>query len=58
MQCDVGIVRSPGGDFVLAVYLYRETDQLYDSVAAPVIAAFARMVYTAYNPLIASGRSW
>ncbi|NJN66392.1 MAG: serine hydrolase [Chloroflexaceae bacterium] len=54
MQCDVGIIRSPGGDFVLAIYLYRETDQLYDAVAAPVIAAFARMVYTAYNPLVAS----
>jgi beta-lactamase class A len=51
MQADVGIVRSPGGDFILAVYLYQDTDYLYDSVASPVIASFARMVYTAYNPI-------
>jgi beta-lactamase class A len=51
MQADLGIVRSPGGDFLLAIYLYRQTDYLYDRTAHPVIAAFARMVYTAYNPV-------
>lgn len=51
MHADVGIVRSPGGDFVLAVYLFRESEWLRDPVAAPVIGAFARMVYTAYNPI-------
>lgn len=51
MQADVGIVRSPGGDFLLAVYLYQQTEWLRDPVAAPVIGAFARMVYTAYNPV-------
>jgi beta-lactamase class A len=52
MQSDIGIVRSPGGDFLLAIYLYQKTDMLYDPVATPVIAAFARMVYTGYNPLV------
>lgn len=51
MQADVGIVRSPGGDFLLAVYLYQESDWLRDEVAAPVIGDFARLVYTAYNPI-------
>ncbi len=51
MQSDVGIVRSPGGDFVLAIYLYRETDWLRDYIAQPALAGFARMVYTAYNPV-------
>lgn len=51
MQTDVGIVRSPGGDFVIATYLYEETDWLKDWIAAPVIAHFTRMVYTAYNPV-------
>jgi beta-lactamase class A len=51
MQSDVGIVRSPGGDFILAIYLYRETDWLRDYIAQPALAGFARMVYTAYNPV-------
>ncbi len=52
MQADVGLVRSPGGDFVLAVYIYREGgDMVRDNEAGPVIAAFSRMVYTAYNPV-------
>ncbi|MCG8350814.1 MAG: class A beta-lactamase-related serine hydrolase [Chloroflexales bacterium] len=51
MQADVGIVRSPGGDFLLAVYLYQKNDWLRDHIAAPVIGAFAHMVYTAYNPV-------
>ena len=54
MQADVGIVHSPGGDFLLAVYLYRKIDPrktyLTDEVAAPVIASFARLVYSYYNP--------
>ncbi|NJK81913.1 MAG: serine hydrolase [Chloroflexaceae bacterium] len=51
MQADVGIVRSPGGDFVLAVYLYQETDWLRDHIAGPVLGDFARLVYSAYNPI-------
>ncbi len=55
MQADVGIVRSEGGDYVLAIYLYRPLPSgryLWpDEVMAPVVAAFSRLVYTAYNPL-------
>lgn len=59
MQADVGIVHSPGGDFLVAIYIYREIvrgkNYLDDSVAAPVIASFARLVYTYYNPLKMTG---
>ncbi len=53
MHADVGIVRSPGGDFLLAVYIYQQQNNswLTDAEAGPVIAAFTRMVYTAYNPM-------
>lgn len=55
MQADVGIVRSPGGDFLLAVYVYREIvpgkNYLSDEVAAPWIAGFAGLVYSYFNPI-------
>jgi beta-lactamase class A len=53
MQADTGVVYSPGGDFVLAIYLYQQQRNSYltDGEAAPVIAAFARLVYSAYNPV-------
>lgn len=58
MQADVGIVHTPGGDFLLAVYLYEDIRQsdnprhyLRDEAAGPMIAAFARLAYTAYNPV-------
>lgn len=54
MQADVGLVRSPAGDFVLAIYLFRPQKNSYlaDEVAAPVIASFARLVYSAYDPAV------
>jgi beta-lactamase class A len=55
MQSDVGIVHSPGGDFLMAIYLYEDITPgktyLSDEVAMPVLASFARLVYTYYNPL-------
>ncbi len=55
MQADVGIVHSPGGDFLLAIYLYRDITPgktyLEDRVATPVIASFARLIYSYYNPI-------
>ena len=55
MQADVGIVRSPAGDYILAVYYYRPLTAgrsfWADEVMAPVVAAFSRLVYSAYNPL-------
>jgi beta-lactamase class A len=56
MQADAGIVRSPGGDYVVAIYIYRPLtggrDLWADEVMAPVVAAFSRLAYTAYNPVM------
>ncbi len=51
MHADVAIVRSPGGEFLLSVYLWRDVEELPDAWATPIIANFARLVYTAYNPV-------
>ncbi len=60
MQADVGIVRSPGGDFLVAIYVFQPIisgkTYLDDRVAAPVIGHFARLVYTYYNPVVAKAR--
>ncbi len=56
MQADAGIVRSPAGDYVLAVYVYKKlTGDAYmwpDEMMAPVVAAFSRLAYSAYNPIL------
>jgi beta-lactamase class A len=56
MQADAGIVRSPGGDYVVSIYVYRPlTGGRFfwgDDVMAPVVAAFSRLAYTAYNPIV------
>ncbi len=51
MQCDVGIVRSPAGDYVLALYLFHDEYYADSSIADPFLAHLSRMVYTAYNPV-------
>ena len=55
MQADVGIIRSPGGDFLMAIYVYTDIRPtkivLTDKVAAPVIGHFARLIYSFYNPV-------
>ncbi|NJN19200.1 MAG: serine hydrolase, partial [Oscillochloris sp.] len=56
MQADVGSVRSPGGDYVLAVYIYKPLSggrfRWTDEEMAPAVAAFSRLVYSAYNPTV------
>lgn len=56
MQADSGIVRSPGGDYVVSIYVYRPlTGGRFlwgDEVMAPAVAAFSRLAYTAYNPVV------
>lgn len=56
MQSDSGIVRSPGGDYILAIYYYRPIPAgryfWTDDEMTPILAAFSRLAYTAYNPLI------
>ena len=55
MQADVGIVRSPGGDYVAAIYVYRPIASgdapVPDRIMMSTIAAFSRLVYTYFNPL-------
>jgi beta-lactamase class A len=54
MQADVGIIHSPGGDFLMAIYVYTDIRPtkivLTDKIAAPVIGHFARLIYSYYNP--------
>ncbi|RRR74647.1 MAG: serine hydrolase [Candidatus Viridilinea halotolerans] len=54
MQADVGIVRSPGGDYVLALYYYRPLpagrDLWFDDEMTPVLSAISGLVYSAFNP--------
>ncbi len=55
MQADAGIVRSPNGAYAIAIYVYRPLPAgryLWpDELMAPVVAAFSRLAYTAYNPV-------
>jgi beta-lactamase class A len=55
LQADAGLVRSPGGDYILAVYVYKKLTggrfMWPDSLMAPAVAAFSRLAYTAYNPI-------
>lgn len=53
MHADVGIVRSDGGDFLIATYIYQEQNNSYlpDFRAARYISALAHLAYTAYNPV-------
>jgi beta-lactamase class A len=54
MQSDVGIIHSPGGDFLMAIYVYTDIRPtkivLTDKIAAPTIGHFARLIYSYYNP--------
>jgi beta-lactamase class A len=60
MQSDVGIVRSPGGDFLVAIYVYTDIRPtkvfLTDAIAAPTIGHFARLIYSYYNPIVTSDK--
>lgn len=51
MQADVGIVRSDGGDFVVAIYLYQPGERYSDEVVQRSIGSFARLAYTYFNPV-------
>jgi len=55
MQADAGIVRSPNGAYAIAIYVYRPLPAgryfWPDELMAPVVAAFSRLAYTAYNPV-------
>jgi beta-lactamase class A len=55
MQADVGIVTTPDNQhFLMAIYVYRDIAEnggyLVDSVAAPAIGGFAKLIYSAFVP--------
>ncbi|HWQ16183.1 MAG TPA: serine hydrolase, partial [Roseiflexaceae bacterium] len=55
MQADAGIVRSPGGAYIVAIYLYRPLGggaPIPDRVMMESIAGFSRLIYTYYNPVV------
>jgi beta-lactamase class A len=49
-QGDVGIVHSPGGDYLLALFVYRDADTFDSGAAAATIAEASGMVYRYFNP--------
>jgi beta-lactamase class A len=52
IQADAGIVRSPGGDFVIAVYLYQPGERYADKDVERLVGSFTRLVYSYYNPVV------
>ena len=46
---DVGVVFSPGGDYVIAQYLYQNTDWLNANVTFPLLRELSRSVYNYFN---------
>lgn len=49
-QADVGIVRSPGGEYVVAVFVYHDADTFDPTAAATTIAEASGVVYRYFNP--------
>jgi beta-lactamase class A len=54
VQADVGIVRSPGGDFIVSIYVYQPGERYSDKAVQGVIGGYARLVYSYYNPVAIS----
>ena len=52
VQGDAGIVRSPGGDFIISIYIYQPGQKYADSYVQQMIGNFARLVYSYYNPVV------
>jgi beta-lactamase class A len=52
VQGDAGIVRSPGGDFIIAIYIYQPGERYSDKAVQTLIGNFARLAYTYYNPIV------
>ncbi|MEM7800069.1 MAG: serine hydrolase [Chloroflexota bacterium] len=47
---DAGIVFTEGGDYVIAQFLYQDSDWLPTSVSFPLLREISRAVYNFYNP--------
>jgi beta-lactamase class A len=52
IQADAGIVRSPGGDFVIAIFIYQPGERYKDAAVEQLVGSFARLVYSYYNPVM------
>jgi beta-lactamase class A len=52
VQGDAGIVRSPGGDFIVSIFVYQPGERYSDTVTQGLIGSFARLVYSYYNPVV------
>ena len=46
---DAGVVFSPGGDYVIVMYMWKP-DYLEWEVTAPIMATISRVVYRYFNP--------
>ena len=53
IQADAGIVRSPGGDFVLSIYMYPPGERYSEDAVLSLLGSVARLVYSYYNPVVA-----
>jgi hypothetical protein len=51
IQADAGIVRSPGGDFIISIYVYQPGERYSDKAVQALIGSFTRLAYTYYNPV-------
>jgi beta-lactamase class A len=47
---DAGIVFSPGGDYIISVFVWENTDFLSWTVSWPLIEDISRMTYNFFNP--------
>ena len=55
-QGDAGIVHSPGGDFIIAVYIYQRGEKYSDKFVQQLVGNFTRLAYTYYNPPTVSAK--
>ena len=53
IQADAGIVRSPGGDFVIAIYMDQPGERYLEPAVKSLIGSIARLTYSYYNPVAA-----
>jgi beta-lactamase class A len=51
VQGDVGIVRSPGGDFIVSIFVAQPGERYADKAVQGLIGDYARLVYSYYNPV-------
>jgi beta-lactamase class A len=53
MEGDVGAIQSPGGDYVVAVFVYRDAGRFDSGQALDLLASFGHLIYSYFNPVLA-----